>query len=173
MLARAYTFYDFTVHAFFCQDQNTDHLQERDTRFLPGEESCKEASRRSSLARRCLMLPPVDWRTVAKKKCAPEIRGLIKRLWIRASSVQSLPLYPLYHWRGIGDGKPSPFQTLSVLLDKQKRASLCAVIVTSQPKHMLQGSGCAADRASRSDDETAREVTDRACSYLASPTLFH
>ena len=43
----------------------------------------------------------------------------------------------------------------------------------SQLTHQLQGPGCAADRASRSDDETAWEMADRACSNLAFPTLFH
>ena len=31
-----------------------------------------------------------------KEKDTPEIRGSIKRLWIRASAIQGLPLYPLY-----------------------------------------------------------------------------
>ena len=42
-----------------------------------------------------------------------------------------------------------------------------------QPKHKLQGPGCAADRASRSDDETRGKRTDRACSYLAAFPGFH
>ena len=40
-------------------------------------------------------------------------------------------------------------------------------------KVQLQGSGCAADRASRSDDETGREAPDQACLILEFPVLFH
>ena len=43
----------------------------------------------------------------------------------------------------------------------------------SQPKRKLQGSGCAADRASRSNDETGREAPDQACLILVIPVLFH
>ena len=70
-----------------------------------------------------------------------------------------------------GDGKPSPFQALRAISDN--RASAGIINAASQPKYKLQGSVCVADRTSRSDDETAWEVTDRACSNLAFLTLFH
>ena len=72
-----------------------------------------------------------------------------------------------------GDGKPPPFQALHALSDYQKRVSTNVINDTSQPKHKLQGSGCAADRASRNDDETGGEPADRACSKLTIPLLFH
>ena len=56
---------------------------------------------------------------------------------------------------------------------QSKRVSLCVVFVASQPKHQLQGSGCAADRASRSDDETGGKPSDQACLILMDSLLFH
>ena len=58
------------------------------------------------------------------------------------------------------------FQTIRTSIE-------CTIVVTSQQKHKLQGSGCTADRASRSDDETGEEPADRACSNLTIPLLFH
>ena len=66
-----------------------------------------------------------------------------------------------------------PFQALRALSDNRKRVSGGVLNVDRQPKHQLQGSGCAADRASRSDDETGGEPADRACSNLTIPLLFH
>ena len=65
-----------------------------------------------------------------------------------------------------------PFQALRALTGNQKRASLCAVVVTSQPKLKLQGSVCAAGRASRSDDETGGKPADQACLILMDSLLF-
>ena len=122
------------------------------------KESCaKKAYRRCSVTIRSLLYPQAVWRAIAKSKCVPEIRGSIKRLWVRASSIQSLPLYPLCCWCSIGDGKPSPFQALCALSNNQKRVSKNTINADQQPKHKLQGAGCAADRASRSDDETVWE----------------
>ena len=64
-----------------------------------------------------------------------------------------------------------PFQALSAL-SYQPSIDRCYQRYPTT-KHKLQGSVCAADRASRSDDETAWRTTDRACSYLTASTLFH
>ena len=55
---------------------------------------------------------------------------------------------------------------------QSKRAPMYAIVVTSHPKRKLQGSDCAAGRASRSDDETGREAPDQACLILGFPVLF-
>ena len=101
-----------------------------------------------------------------KEKCAPIIRGSIKRLWIRASSIQGLLIDLLYRCAvlAVCDSHFRRYRR-----DLTTETSIAGV--ASQPKHKLQGSVCA-DRASRSDDETGGNPADRACSNLLGFLLF-
>ena len=135
------------------------------------KESCaKKTCWRSLLERRCLIFPPVDWIRVAKTRT--RLKYAAKKNSLAQASLTNGFFLCGYAADAAMPVCDSHFRRY-MLFQTTKTSIGMFYFVTRQPKHKLQGSGCAADRASRSDDETGGKRSDQACLILTNSLLFH